>query len=278
MKTELQDRAWATLPEDFRKEVREMLGKISKNPACRSALSEGRLCTLEDLFGYDNLTAVEQPQPKFKVGDKVYKTSGHDRLDEYTVKKVYMDKRGGYVYDLKGLIGLIGIIGVEESNLCHTNQNPYTKLEPKGKESGEKGNNSENSLNLCEILRGHEGEKFFSPCYGNVTLSELRSDKIIITADVNGKKHTLRPDGTHISGSVMSCVNLLPSVGLYQQYPLDAAKAWSEWQKEQKKYALDVNLRTYDSSDFGELLHFRTSSDRDKCIEEIKSVIEKYSE
>lgn len=43
---------------------------------------------------------------------------------------------------------------------------PYTEPETKEKESGEKGNNPENSqLDLCELLKGHEGETFFLPAY-----------------------------------------------------------------------------------------------------------------
>ena len=30
--------------------------------------------------------------------------------------------------------------------------------------------NEEKEINLCEILKGHEGEFFYSPLYGNVKL------------------------------------------------------------------------------------------------------------
>lgn len=110
----------------------------------------------------------EKPQPKFAAGDKVYKTSGYCRLDKYTVKKAYMDERGHWKYDLQGLIG---IIGVEENDLCVTNQNPYTKLETKPTEDMETKDyppyldrpktvveTPKKELNLCELLKGHEGD------------------------------------------------------------------------------------------------------------------------
>lgn len=32
------------------------------------------------------------------------------------------------------------------------------------------------NINLCEILKGHEGETFYSPCYGFVYFKEIRSE------------------------------------------------------------------------------------------------------
>lgn len=32
------------------------------------------------------------------------------------------------------------------------------------------------NINLCEILKGHEGETFYSPLFGNIILSNLRNE------------------------------------------------------------------------------------------------------
>lgn len=220
----------------------------------------------------------EKPQPKFKVGDKVYKTTGHDRLDEYTVEKVYVDKRGGYVYDLKGLIG---ILGVEEKDLCWSYQNPYASPESKGTESGAKGNDSENSLDLCELLKGHIGETFFATSFGDVVFDGFNTDCDLhpfrISHKVAGIWNLAHDGRMHESTPII----LFPSRALYEQYPLDAAKAWSEWRKEQKKPFVcihwgEIDCNGDEEEDYTGNIYFRTLSDRDKCIEEIKSVIEKY--
>lgn len=88
-----------------------------------------------------------QVEPKFKVGDKVYQTVGQDRLDEYTIKKVYKDKQRGIVYDIQGLIG---IIGVEERNLCLTCQNPYTEPESRMPKLWRAKNSIDVSESECE--------------------------------------------------------------------------------------------------------------------------------
>ena len=76
---------------------------------------------------------------------------------------------------------------------------------------------------------------------------------------------------------------LFPSRALYEQYPLDAAKAWSVWAEEQKKHWVSVTVWIDDiecESDTAidtDNIYFRTLADRDKCIEEINAIIEKYN-
>ena len=53
-----------------------------------------------------------------------------------------------------------------------------------------------------------------------------------------------------------------------------------KWQEEQKKYALYIDMaHSNDRQSFvsSKTYYFRTPADRDKCIEEIKVIIEKYS-
>lgn len=211
----------------------------------------------------------EKPQPKFKVGDKVYQTSGYCRLDKYTVKKAYMDERGHWLYDLQGLIG---IIGVEENNLCFTNQNPYTKLETKPTEDMEtKEEKSEIPINLCELLKRHHGT-IYSVVHDADVEFKLANGYI----ELMGIEYYSNGSMYDVAGRCL----LYPSRALYEQYPLDPYTAWMKWQEGQRTYEIKVSIDYCENfmglvDDF--MLTFRTPADRDKCIEEIKAIIEKYS-
>lgn len=133
-------------------------------------------------------------------------------------------------------------------------------------------------LNLCELLKGCEGQSFYSPCYGDVDLIEVLNDRIIISSVANDKKHTLGKRGKHYAGFAECMCMLFPSRTLYEQYPLDPYIAWMKWKEEQMPKLLSVTLGAMgDGNTVYKMLHFRTPADRDKCIEEIKAIIEKYS-
>lgn len=142
--------------------------------------------------------------------------------------------------------------------------------------SGETGKNSKKSqLNLCELLQGHEKSFFVSQCYGQIELIEIKDKKLIIQ-DMGAQKHTLASDGTH-SPCGNSCI-IFPSRELYEQYPLDPLKAWSVWEEEQKQILMSVTLGEMgDGRTMHRIYQFRTLADRDKCIQEIKAIIEKYN-
>jgi hypothetical protein len=61
MEKKLQDRAWASLPDDFKKEVRETAKAYIaiSNRGGMSQFEYGALCRLNSLFGRHNLTASE---------------------------------------------------------------------------------------------------------------------------------------------------------------------------------------------------------------------------
>lgn len=273
MKTEIQNQAWAALPEDFRREVREKYNKLKNTDDYESETSQ---ITIESIFGKHNLTVVEQPQPRFKVGDNVMIDGVINFALNYHVGSIIelpnIDHPCTYKVSVLG-----GYAFLEEVYL-----NPYTSPGPKGKESGAKGNDSENSLNLCKMLKDHVGEYFYSPYLGNCKLDEIKPDEdhnqIWLRTD-NGVWVVALPScGHEPDGAVM----LFPSRALYEQYPLDAARAWSEWQKEQKKPFIcihwgEIDCNGDEEEDYIGNIYFRTPSDHSKCIEEIKSVIEKYS-
>lgn len=77
MTDERQNEIWAMLPEDFKKEVKELweFDTLPVHPDYdRDSVTEGAAYILIELFGEHNLTAQakEKPEePKFKVGDLV---------------------------------------------------------------------------------------------------------------------------------------------------------------------------------------------------------------
>lgn len=233
----------------------------------------------------------DKPQPKFKVGDKVYcPLFGYPLV---IAEVVINDNDEPYYY-------FENCGRYRESIL-----KPYTETEPtKDMETKENHDLSQNSaekcgndnaistdenkeLDLCELLNGLEGQSFYSPCYGDVDLIEVHNDKIVISAVANDKKHTLGKRGKHCAGFAECMCMLFPSLAIYEQYPLDPYTAWMKWQEEQTIFHIRIEFQPYEER--GEMkcgkmgpLHFndlklRTPADRDEAIEEIKAIIEKYN-
>lgn len=149
-------------------------------------------------------------------------------------------------------------------------------MEAKGKQQGKTGNNSENSqLNLSELLKGHEGETFYSPIVGDCTLKAI-TDYIYVAVNDHPSYCFFLDGRREKSGAVV----FFPSRALYEQYPLDPYTAWMKWKEEQRTYEINISI-DYCENFMGVVdattLTFRTPTDRDKCIEEIKAIIEKYS-
>lgn len=76
-------------------------------------------------------------------------------------------------------------------------------------------------LNLCEILKGHEGETFYSPAFGNIKLNCITG--IIYFESIDGKvSFDLYPNGTY-------CLN-----GELIIFPSKDQRDWNKWLEEQK--------------------------------------------
>lgn len=98
----------------------------------------------------------------------------------------------------------------------------------------------EKELNLCELLKGCEGEEFYLLDCGNATLDGIqtnnsRGDSIkflsLRSTNFNSGSIIINPNGKRKAyGSVI----LYPSRTLYEKYPLDPYSAWMEWQSERK--------------------------------------------
>ena len=179
------------------------------------------------------LDSEEHPKPKFKVGDKV--RVNNTRYNKYfgsfgVVKSIEEFIRGTYVYNLEN-----------DTSFIETSLEPYTEPETKD-------NMEEKELNLAELLKGCEGEEFFSISVGKVMF------KAIYDFDDTHKIRTIRKDAVgneynvnfHSDGrrNKAGLQDLYPSEDLLKKYPLDAKKAWDEWASERKpKYILQAEMR-----------------------------------
>ena len=152
-------------------------------------------------------------------------------------------------------------------------------------------------LNLCELLKGHEGETFYSPvCGTDIELKTVfksflvfyldKDDDCTIECETRGWQRIGTLDECGVFKSITypdsSCL-IYPSSALYEQYPLNPYTAWMKWQEEQGWLmatvwvgGVGVTNKTGTIIDIPKT-HFRTPADRDKCIGEIQAVIQKYS-
>ncbi len=231
-----------------------------------------------------NETSVtsDKPQPKFKMGDKVkISVPTSEFLNKYNGAITCVLERQMRGDGVEGWLTELSTAYVFKDEWLEPYTEPETKptedVETKGKELGKKGNNSENSqLNLCELLKGHEGERFYSPAFEDVKLinSRIEENRICIDTLSCFGRVQLMENGTVVGPG--ECI-LFPSRALYEQYPLDPYTAWMKWQEEQER-SIHIKIVKVES-DYTEIyqnLYFRTPADRDKCIEEIKAIIEKY--
>ena len=158
---------------------------------------------------------------------------------------------------------------------------PYAEPETKDEAKEAKGDAKE--LNLYALLDEHEGETFYSPIYGEAIIQFDKESGLMEVWPISKDAYLpAASNGHHADNPEKGCCIIFPSRALYEQYPLEPQKAWMKWQEEQTQYKLHLMLDAMpecalssetDSYEFA----FRTSTDRDKCIEDIKAIISKYS-
>lgn len=240
--------------------------KMVQFGSLETAIENG--CTILPLAEFKSKYCMEKKR-SLRLGDKVI--HNHKNREVGQIAAYFPDEK--FCYSVR--------FGKEYHNMAEHQLLPYT--EPKEELNEDNFIKTENmetkELNLCEILKGHDGETFYSTISGDIKITDFCDGVMKPIGTTNGRYCS---DGKYQRGGV---VCLFPSRSLYEQYPLDPYTAWMKWQEEQKKFGLDIKFETYFEGKFGwedcddnvSCLHFRTPSDRDKCIEEIKSVIEKYS-
>lgn len=78
---------------------------------------------------------------------------------------------------------------------------------------------------LSKILKGHEGEKFFSIRYGEVILHDIINDECDFEVEDNELYAIF--DDNFITKSGLA--KIYPNSELFEKYPLDPIKAWDIW-------------------------------------------------
>lgn len=262
---ELQDRVWSILPQEFKKEVKRLYneyrftrggyydGLFGHHNLTSDEESEEMLCIsrkrvqdaykncdrysyyedlLTDLFGSKCLPddANAKAEPKIKIGYHVRvcnkNAARYGRIG--TVIAIYANNTadvdfgdgyvGGHLYNLDFL-------------------EPYTEPTESAHEDNfaskpKSDNMEEKELDLCEILKGYEGELIYSLVYGDMVVEAVTDTGVRAYMDDEDKYSELfKSNGKLISTA--ECI-LYPSRDLYLKYPLDAKAAWEEWQEEQK--------------------------------------------
>lgn len=77
-----------------------------------------------------------------------------------------------------------------------------------------------NNINLCEILKGHQGETFYSPVFGKLTLTGIRFPEVIFMSGTNETFH-------------INCTGkFYDSADELVVYPSKDQRDWEKWDKE----------------------------------------------
>ena len=198
----------------------------------------------------------EKPQPKFIKGQRVYcRPYGYPFV---IADGIIYDNNEPHYYSENG--------GCYKESILE----PFTEPETKMTEDMET-----KELNLAELLKGHEGEEFFLTTMGTVIFHGVSEQSIQFKPNKTAKDtYLLSSTGKMRDNGVILAY---PSRVLYEQYPLEPYTAWMKWKEEQQVRNLRIILTAPDFERNYVKMNFRTPADRDKCLEEIKAIIEKYN-
>ena len=221
MTKDQQDRAWASLPEDFKKEAKKLweLDELPLHPDYDTdSVAEGVAYVLTELFGTHNLTAGEQPKPRFKIGDKV-RIIAECSWKNAIGTIISIDSSGD---EQKLRLSGCGI----DTYLWAGEVEPYTAPEAKEetvKEAKESEETFAFDLNLCSLLKGCEGMEFWSPLCGKCKIHRLGTMVLDIESE-GGGRISLRTDGSFFKG------------GELMLFPSKDCRSWEGWQPPKKRW------------------------------------------
>lgn len=148
-------------------------------------------------------------------------------------------------------------------------------------------------LNLTELLKGCEGEMFWSQIWGEVILNRLHPDNnnghqpLVSIKFPNSKlSRNITADGYLSYGERYGYCILWPSKELYEEYPLDPYSAWMAWKKSRElgyKLAIEFTIEhtedgimTQEYDDFSCM--FRSEQRAQQAIEIVKKALQKFHE
>ena len=164
----------------------------------------------------------KQSKPKFQVGDKVTSVDSSSKLKIGVVKEVFQYPDGSFGYAIEGK-GYQPIYYIEELLKLYTE--------------------SMKELNLCELLKDCEGERFYSPAFGVIKLISIDNTKDTkpMYWDLGLSRFYSYTDGRIYTEAVPT---IFPNQVLYEKYPLDVYSAWMEW-KNSKKWIPEIGERIF---------------------------------
>lgn len=195
---------------------------------------------------------IEQPIPKFSIGQKVVYTCNNGRKEVGEIAAYFPDEER-FKYSVR--------FGKEYHNMAEHQLEPYTE---ENKETME-----EKELNLAELLKGCDDEIFYNPLLGNVTVTPSIDGKLLHVHQ-GGFTVDIAPNGTDNDGNMA----LFPSKEL---------RDWIEWKKSKNtKYRLNIcwninkmeNEDDYNIEGYGHFhVECKTKEEADDAIESIKELV-----
>lgn len=147
MTQEQKDAAWRSLPEDYKKELKEIYESLE----CDSKYKDGyaQAILMHTLFGKHNLTESEEEKP-FKVGDRVRLSPSAPLKNRAGFGYLFV-KFPSIIKELEGNKALISYFDYELRDVPVEHLIPYTEEKPKnGKRVDFPSSSLQNRKNLTE--------------------------------------------------------------------------------------------------------------------------------
>lgn len=191
-------------------QIRWKIGKINDDKAYVHNGGGAQWVSINLLHPY------KEPNYKFEVGQHVKYRNNKEKIiaDRYATGP---DNEPFYI--IQTLNGL-SPIHVSESDLSIINETTNQNLENMDSNTS----NLNKILNLCQILKGHENETFYSLIDGNVKFKE-----IIDEYSLAFEYHSYHRGGYLFGCSTDGMCLIWPSREMFMKYTDDPIKAWSEW-------------------------------------------------
>lgn len=313
-----------TEPEEMlmvdRKKIQELYARFDKYQ--KEATMEldkdfykGEQNALVLLFGDKCLSDKEQPKPKLSKGErvKIINVANPMLKDEIGIIKALPTKDesryevgiddGWTLLESKYLEPYTeepetkSKEAKETQNLSLSDEQATENKEPmEEKELGKEDNFPTKELNLCELLKGCEKHKFYSPMLGDAFIVQIRETSIhIVPCDEEHCERFLFIDKCGIWTKGGQCI-LYPSRALYEKYPLDAYSAWMEWARKPKRWRAKEGEQYFLLNPDGEVMvdnecyfdidsyrhdfgnYFRTQEEAQQASEVVKEALVKFHE
>ena len=243
---------------------------------------------------------VASLESKFKVGDKVRITGSGTEAGKAKIGEV------GEVLDIDTQNNACFVLyrkGQDWVRVCDLE--PYIEESrnlsqdiancDKSEDNKLKDNMEEKKLNLCELLKGYEGEKIYLPDEGECEIVSVAENEIELSQEPN-RKIILSEDSYIFTRTGFAYA--YPSKESFLANPLNACKAWQGWKEARKPkrwraeygetyYSLRDSFTVcdqYENNDsdndcaWNNYNYFRTEEEAKQAAEEVKECLMKFHE